>query len=84
MKIHHIDEEVQQEIAKMLHLAGIDPKARVNQSGELSPLTQSGTAKGEYMKRHNIRPGSREWFQLWFARPDMTGEDPMPLDRPRK
>jgi hypothetical protein len=26
------------------------------------------------MKDNNIKPGTPEWFQLWFSLPYMTGE----------
>lgn len=84
MKLENLDEDAQLEIAKLQKLAGIGKDSHVNDSGSMSPLTQSGTAKGEYMRKHDIRPGSKEWFQLWFARTGMTGEDPMPLDKPKK
>jgi len=55
-------------------LAGIDNKATSPVSGEI------GTDKAEYMRKHNIRPGTDEWFKLWFARPTLTGEKSMPND----
>lgn len=78
MLIDDLDENAKLDIARMQVLAGITKKASPNADGHDSPLTQSGTAKGEYMKKHKIRPGSEEWFKLWFARPGLTGEDPMP------
>ena len=33
--------------------------------------------KGELMKKHNIQPGTKEWFQLWFSKPYLTGEKPI-------
>ena len=38
--------------------------------------TFSQVDKGKYMRENNIKPGSNEWFKLWFARPDITGENP--------
>jgi hypothetical protein len=29
------------------------------------------------MKKHNIRPGTDEWFKLWFSKPYLTGEKPV-------
>ncbi len=29
------------------------------------------------MKKHNIKPGTPEWFQLWFSLPYLTGEQPI-------
>ena len=79
MKTHDIDENAKLDIARMQVLAGITKQQSANADGHDSPLTQSGTAKVEYMKKHKIRPGSDEWFKLWFARPGLTGENPMPL-----
>jgi hypothetical protein len=42
-----------------------------------SNISITGNEKGELMKRYNIRPGTPEWFQLWFALPFMTGERPV-------
>lgn len=55
-------------------LAGIDKNAQSPITGEI------GTDKGEYMRKHNIRPGTDEWFKLWFARPTLTGEKSQPKD----
>jgi hypothetical protein len=41
-------------------------------------LSYVGSAKSEYMRKHNIKPGTPEWFKLWFAQPRLTGENPMP------
>jgi hypothetical protein len=53
-------------------LAGIDKNAESPITGEI------GTNKAEYQRQHNIRPGTDEWFKLWFARPKLTGENPTP------
>ena len=37
----------------------------------------TGNEKGELMKKHNIQPGTKEWFQLWFSKPYLTGEKPI-------
>ncbi len=42
-----------------------------------SNISITGNEKGELMKKHNIRPGTPEWFQLWFSLPYMTGEKPI-------
>jgi hypothetical protein len=41
-------------------------------------ISNTASAKSEYMKAHNIHPGTPEWFKLWFAQPHLTGENPMP------
>jgi hypothetical protein len=38
--------------------------------------TFSQIDKGKYMRENNIKPGSDAWFKLWFAKPDITGENP--------
>ena len=30
-----------------------------------------------WMKKHNIKPGTDEWFKLWFSLPYLTGERPV-------
>lgn len=32
--------------------------------------------RGQIMRERNIKPGTDEWFKLWFAKPQLTGEDP--------
>jgi hypothetical protein len=59
-------------IADMKRLAGI-PNESVCMGMNMSI---TGTEKGELMKKHNIQPGTPEWFQLWFSLPYMTGEKP--------
>ena len=53
-------------------LAGIDKNAESPITGEI------GTNKAEYMRKHNIKSGTDEWFKLWFARPKLTGENSTP------
>lgn len=45
--------------------------------GEESNISITGNEKGLLMKKHNIQPGTKEWFQLWFSRPYLTGEKPV-------
>ena len=56
------------DLAKLRVLAGVDKNATSPVTGEI------GTNKGEYMRKNNIRPGTDEWFKLWFSRPSLTGE----------
>jgi hypothetical protein len=39
-----------------------------------SNISVTGNEKAELMKKHDIKPGTPEWFQLWFALPLWTGE----------
>lgn len=45
--------------------------------GDGSNISITGNQKGELMRKHNIRPGTPEWFQLWFSKPYLTGEPPV-------
>jgi hypothetical protein len=38
--------------------------------------TFSQINKSKYMRENNIKPGSDAWFKLWFAKSDITGENP--------
>lgn len=42
-----------------------------------SNISITGDEKGRLQKQHNIKPGSQEWFQLWFSLPKLTGEPPI-------
>lgn len=57
-------------------LSGITGKNIINtETGSNVSLT--GMEKARLMKEHNIKPGTPEWFQLWFSRPYLTGEKPV-------
>ena len=30
----------------------------------------------EFIREHNIKPGSPRWFRVMYAQPELTGEDP--------
>lgn len=42
-----------------------------------SNISLTGSEKRKLERKHNIKPGTPEWFQLWFSRPYMTGEKPI-------
>ena len=64
------------DIEELKRLAGIDKPHEDQSMGE--NLSYVGTRKSQYQRKHNIKPGTDEWFKLWFAKPKLTGEDPMP------
>jgi hypothetical protein len=64
------------ELDQIKRLAGIN-EFRGFKPYEGSNISITGNEKGELMKKHNIRPGTPEWFQLWFSLPYMTGEKPV-------
>ena len=62
-------------IEELKKLAGIDNAKDDPSMGE--NLSYIGTKKAQYQKKHKIQPGTDEWFKLWFAKPKLTGENPM-------
>jgi len=71
------------EIYRLKRLAGIinkdgspvaDPSVDSDNESNISIV---GSEKGEYQRKNKIRPGTDEWFRLWFAKPYLTGEKPM-------
>ncbi len=40
-------------------------------------ISLTGTEKARLQKKHDIQPGTPEWFQLWFSLPYLTGEKPI-------
>ena len=62
-----------QELQRLAGITGCHQK-EINKGSNIS-LT--GMEKAELMRKHNIKPGTPEWFQLWFSRPYMTGEKPV-------
>jgi hypothetical protein len=67
------------DIQQLKLLAGIGNRAVMQEyRGEPgSNISVTGNEKGELMKKHNIRPGTEEWFKLWFSKPYLTGERPI-------
>ena len=67
------------ELERIKQLAGVDKISANDSMGE--NLSISGTAKSQYQRKHNIKPGTNEWFKLRFAQPKLTGENPMPKNK---
>lgn len=42
-----------------------------------SNISVTGTEKSLLAKKLDIRPGTPEWFKLWFSRPYLTKERPI-------
>lgn len=66
------------EIYRLKRLAGIIDKDghEVNDDNE-SNVSIAGSEKAKYQREKGIRPGTPEWFKLWFSKPYLTGEKPM-------
>lgn len=61
------------ELEAIRKLAGVQPAP--SQGG--SNISITGSEKHRIERERNINPGTREWFKLWFARPYLTGEQPV-------
>jgi len=70
---------IMDELERIKQLAGVDKITEEESMGE--NLSYVGTAKAEYQRKHNIQPGTPDWFKLWFAQPKLTGENPMPKSK---
>ena len=66
-------------IEELRTLAGIGNRAVMQEYKGFpgSNISVTGNEKGELMKKHDIRPGTEEWFKLWFSKPYLTGERPI-------
>jgi hypothetical protein len=66
-------------IEELKTLAGITNRAVMQEYRGFpgSNISVTGNEKGELMKKHDIRPGTEEWFRLWFSKPYLTGEKPI-------
>lgn len=64
-----------------MNIAELQKLAGINTASEGSNISVTGNEKGELMKKHNIKPGTPEWFQLWFSKPYLTGEKPIERDK---
>jgi hypothetical protein len=45
-------------------------------STEGSNVSKTAMEKINYQNTHDVKPGTPEWFRLWFSKPYLTGEKP--------
>lgn len=67
-------------IEDLQRLAGVRTQGYGNslrKTSEGSNISLTGNEKARLQKKHNIEPGTPEWFQLWFSLPYLTGEKPI-------
>jgi hypothetical protein len=64
------------EIKQIQYLAGLGASARLQEYKGMqgSNISATGMSNQELEKKHSIKPGTPEWFQLWFSKPYLTGE----------
>ena len=67
------------DIEQLKLLAGIGNRAVMQEYKGFagSNISVTGNEKGELMKKHDIRPGTEEWFRLWFTLPYLTNTSPL-------
>lgn len=67
------------ELKALAGMGGLGGEARLHEyrANQGSNISVTGMEKGNLMKKHNIKPGTPEWFKLWFSLPFMTGEKPV-------
>jgi hypothetical protein len=64
------------ELDQIKRLAGIN-EFKGYHAYDGSNISITGNEKQRLEKKHNIKPGTPEWFQLWFSKPYLTGEPPI-------
>jgi hypothetical protein len=72
------------ELKIIQYLAGLGSEARLqeyrahqNAINKGSNISTTGMEKSQLMKEYDIKPGTPEWFKLWFSRPFLTDEKPV-------
>lgn len=63
------------ELDRWRAIAGIKPQSGESTAG--SNISITAAEKARIMREQNIRPGTEEWFKLWFSKPYLTGEKPV-------
>jgi hypothetical protein len=61
------------ELADIKRLAGIT-EFKGMQLYDGSNISVTGMTNQELERKHSIKPGTPEWFRLWFSKPYLTGE----------
>lgn len=65
------------EMKALAGLGGLGGEARLHElrANQGSNISVTGNENGRIQREQNIKPGTPEWFQLWFSLPYMTGEN---------
>lgn len=66
------------EIKRLQFLSGLGGQHRLaeyrNSQRTVENITHTAAENARIMREKNIRPGTPEWFKLWFSLPYLTGE----------
>jgi hypothetical protein len=67
------------ELKALAGLGGLGGEARLHEyrASQGSNISGTGNNLGQIQREQNIKPGTPEWFKLWFSLPYMTGEKPV-------
>ena len=60
------------DIERLKQLAGVNEFKGYTEY-TLENMSQTATDLKQVEKDKNIKPGDKEWFELWFSKPYMTG-----------
>ena len=60
------------ELERIKKLAGVNEFKGYTEY-TLEDMSQTATALKQKERDKNIKPGDKEWFELWFSKPYMTG-----------
>lgn len=63
------------DIKDLQRLAGINEFSGYEPYGG-SNVSVTGNEKRQIEKEQGIKPGTDDWFKLWFSKPYLTGEVP--------
>ena len=65
-----------QELRILSGMGGLGGQARLHEyrANQGSNISVTGMQNQELERKHNIKPGTPEWFKLWFSLPYLTGE----------
>ena len=66
------EKEVMDELEYIKKLAGVNEFKGYTEY-TLENMSQTADAIKKKEKKNNIKPGDKEWFELWFGLPYMTG-----------
>ncbi len=61
------------ELKAIQHLAGLGADARLHEMRGMN-ISVTGSENLRIERENNIKPGTPEWFKLWFSLPYLTGE----------
>ncbi len=58
-------------------LSGVSITGSASRPAAGSNISITANQKAQLMRKHQIQPGTDEWFRLWFSLPYLTGETPI-------